>query len=260
MATYNSEPYVREQIDSILPELGAEDEVVIVDDRSTDGTLGVLRSLGDERIRIFVNDRNIGHVRSFETAMSHAVNEVIMLADHDDIWKRGRVRLLTDRLESTGDLLVASNFSLMDASGNSIGEPDGPIRADESEKHLANIARIFLGIRPYFGCTMAFRRELLPIVLPIPSFVEAHDLWIAMAANVIRSTAHVEERSLVRRLHKRNITPIRRRGPTLILKSRLILASSLAVLIARAARLRVTRASDKTTRIRARCADGEKVT
>jgi len=42
MATYNGAQTVARQLNSILPQLGAQDEVVIVDDRSTDDTVAVI--------------------------------------------------------------------------------------------------------------------------------------------------------------------------------------------------------------------------
>ena len=52
MATYNGERFIKEQIDSILCQLAAEDELIISDDGSTDKTLEVIESYGDNRIKV----------------------------------------------------------------------------------------------------------------------------------------------------------------------------------------------------------------
>ena len=52
IATYNGARYIGEQLASILKQLSAEDEVVVSDDGSTDGTLDIVRSFNDHRIRI----------------------------------------------------------------------------------------------------------------------------------------------------------------------------------------------------------------
>ena len=52
IATYNGARYIAEQLASILKQLSAEDEVVVSDDGSTDGTIDIVRSLNDHRIRI----------------------------------------------------------------------------------------------------------------------------------------------------------------------------------------------------------------
>lgn len=42
IATYNGEKYLREQLDSLYSQTRKPDEIVVVDDRSTDGTREIL--------------------------------------------------------------------------------------------------------------------------------------------------------------------------------------------------------------------------
>lgn len=53
MATYNGEKYIKEQLGSILCQLGDNDEVVISDDKSTDNTKLIIESFNDRRVRVF---------------------------------------------------------------------------------------------------------------------------------------------------------------------------------------------------------------
>ena len=58
IATYNGEKYIKEQILSILPQLGDDDEIIISDDGSTDETLKFLESFTDEereRVEALIN-------------------------------------------------------------------------------------------------------------------------------------------------------------------------------------------------------------
>ena len=52
MATYNGERFIREQINSILPQLRDTDELIISDDGSTDKTLEIVREIADKRIKL----------------------------------------------------------------------------------------------------------------------------------------------------------------------------------------------------------------
>jgi glycosyltransferase involved in cell wall biosynthesis len=56
MATYNGEKYIRSQLDSILHQLAPDDELVVSDDSSTDGTVGIIRDFTDQRIRLLENN------------------------------------------------------------------------------------------------------------------------------------------------------------------------------------------------------------
>ena len=44
LASYNGEKYIKEQLESILPQLDEKDEVIISDDRSSDDTVDTIRS------------------------------------------------------------------------------------------------------------------------------------------------------------------------------------------------------------------------
>ena len=100
MATYNGERYLREQVDSILRELGEGDELVISDDGSTDSTLDIIKSFGDVRIKIFHNEGHHGVNGNFENAISKSTGDYIFLSDQDDVWIEGKVK---ECLEALGD-------------------------------------------------------------------------------------------------------------------------------------------------------------
>ncbi|MEG0372957.1 MAG: glycosyltransferase, partial [Enterococcus sp.] len=57
MATYNGRHFIEEQLNSIFPQLSANDELIISDDHSTDGTWEFLLDLQktDTRIKLFQN-------------------------------------------------------------------------------------------------------------------------------------------------------------------------------------------------------------
>jgi hypothetical protein len=82
---------------------------------------------------------------------------------------------------------------------------------------------------------MALKRELIPLIVPIPSYVESHDLWIALAANQIGSNLHIDDKTLRKRRHDSNTTStVSGRSVFLKLRSRLVFARSMFDLSARA--------------------------
>ena len=72
MACYHGEQYIEEQIASILPQLSAEDELIIIDDHSSDRTGQIVQKMDDPRIRYVFNEKNLGVNRSFEKAIRMA--------------------------------------------------------------------------------------------------------------------------------------------------------------------------------------------
>ena len=66
IATYNGADYINEQLNSILLQLGPNDEVVISDDGSTDNTVAIIKSLNDKRIHLYENNQFKSPVFNFE--------------------------------------------------------------------------------------------------------------------------------------------------------------------------------------------------
>lgn len=206
MATFNGEQFIKIQVDSILKQLGNDDELVIVDDCSMDSTIQNLQRINDKRLRIHINDKNLGHVASFSKGISFCKGDYIFLADQDDVWVEGRVDLMIKSLVDSNCLLTSSNFVWIDDDERIIHIPYDGVSADSSGSFRTNIIDIFLGKTNYFGCAMAFRKELVQIILPIPEYVESHDLWIAKAANLLKSNKHLHYATLFKRKHLNNAT------------------------------------------------------
>lgn len=225
MATYNGARYLREQLDSILAELEPTDEVVIVDDASSDGTVALLEAYDDSRVRVFARDVNRGYVRSFEEALTRATGDVLMLSDQDDVWIPGRRALLVAALEERA--VAASNLVLL-STGAPLRSPltrrDWLLRTGGGAHRCRNQLKLLLGDAPYFGCAMAIRRDFLPVALPFPDgLTESHDLWLATVANAAGELVHVEQATLRRRVHGENASSDRPRGILPALRSRLLL-------------------------------------
>ncbi len=212
IATYNGSKYILKQIESIRSQLSENDEIIIVDDCSTDDTLSILNKIDDIRIKIFKNPKNTGHVKSFGRAISLAANELIFLSDQDDIWMDNRLNIFEDKfLQNSQLMLVTSKFNCIDENDNLIENSLKKISESNSNHYTKNICMIMLGNIGYYGCTMAFRRELVSKILPIPEYVEAHDLWIAMAGNLLKSNLHIKDKTLYHRIHQNNTSNLNRK-------------------------------------------------
>jgi glycosyltransferase involved in cell wall biosynthesis len=123
MATYNGLAHLDEQIRSLLGALAADDELVVVDDASTDGTWERLQRFGDVRMRLHRNPVNLGVRDSFQRALSLARFDVILLADQDDVWEVDkRDRLLETFVADPRVMVVVSDASLIDGDGRRLAD------------------------------------------------------------------------------------------------------------------------------------------
>jgi glycosyltransferase involved in cell wall biosynthesis len=234
MATYRGAEFVAEQIESIVAQLGPDDELVIVDDCSPDDTAAVVvetvARLGESRVTLTKTDTNLGYVRAFEAAIRRSRGRYVFLSDQDDVWPPGRHEAMIAGLSDS--LVVAGNHSILGRSGARLWYP--PLKAATSRRHVLNLFAIMIGYRPYFGCAMGFRREIVQGgILPMPTYLtESHDVWIAITGNVRRSIRHLDRDVVERRLHAANQTPLGIRGLRTIIEAR----ARFARLIAEAAR------------------------
>ncbi|UKA65451.1 glycosyltransferase [Arthrobacter sp. FW306-05-C] len=235
MATYNGQEFVAEQVESILAQLTSMDELIIVDDASTDGTLDVVRGFDDPRIVLLPSKENRGYVASFEKAITASRGEYIMLSDQDDVWPAGRVETLVNALQEKN--FAASNFTVFGGPANRYHKIQ--LKESDSRRWVANIITTWIGVRPYYGCTMAFRAAAKKLILPFPDFLtETHDQWIAIVANLNQDMIHVEAPTVARRLHDENTTPKSRRPTAVILRARIMLLRAFFVALGRRVRTR----------------------
>lgn len=184
MATYNGERFIKEQIDSILPQLSQDDELIISDDGSTDKTLEIIASYKDERIKLFHHNKTGNKyypslkvcysTSNFENALNQSKGEYIFLSDQDDIWEKNKVVESLELLKKYD--CVFHNFSEIDDAGNLINEKfykKNPL----SFNPLKDIVQLNI-----WGCCICFNREILNLSLPIPEKVPQHDTWIGLVA------------------------------------------------------------------------------
>jgi glycosyltransferase involved in cell wall biosynthesis len=204
MAAYNGERYIADQLQSILSQLDEDDEMVVVDDASTDRTVECVRALSDNRIRIIEHKENMGVSRTFEDALRAASNGIVFLSDQDDLWAPEKVStVLKAFLENPHVTLIATDAALIDARGELISRSYFADRGKFRAGLWANLLRNRFG-----GCTMAFRSTLLPEILPLPHEYDVlHDVWIGVRNSVSRNkTLYIDKPLVLNRRHSSTVT------------------------------------------------------
>lgn len=81
---YNRTELIRDTLDSVLAQDLPDQEVIVVDDGSTDGTLATLASYGS-RIRV-LEQKNSGPAVARNLGIAHATGDYITTFDSDDLW------------------------------------------------------------------------------------------------------------------------------------------------------------------------------
>ena len=107
---YNGESHLAETIDSVLAQSWGDFELIICDDRSTDGSLDVAASRSDGRIRILRNDRNLGFGGNWNRCLAATQGSYIKILPQDDLLHRDCLSKQAEVLESDAAGEVALVF------------------------------------------------------------------------------------------------------------------------------------------------------
>lgn len=201
MATYNGEKYIREQLDSILKQIGENDEIIISDDGSTDLTISILKEYASEYPNIMIKKGpRQGVIKNFENALMHSKGDYIFLSDQDDIWVDGKVNKVMEQFNKKMASVVLHDAVIVDGYGTEIGESFFTHRGSKPG-FIKNIVK-----NSYLGCCMAFDRNVLNIALPFPEKIEMHDWWIGLLGELYGDVIFLDDKFLRYRRHGNNVS------------------------------------------------------
>jgi glycosyltransferase involved in cell wall biosynthesis len=209
LATYNGEDFVVRQLQSVLKQLNDSDQVVVVDDCSKDQTVSLIKETFGDRVEVYVNASNSGPVKSFEKAISLAKGDIVFLCDQDDVWEEGKVeRVVNAFYNQDADLVIHDAYVV-----------DGNLQIIHSSWNQYNNNQVNQGImgnikkNAFTGAMMAFKKELVPFFLPLPSTIEMHDQWIALAAMLNKKKIVTIQEPLMKYVrHGGNVTGMKKRS------------------------------------------------
>ena len=186
LATYNGEKYLSQMLDSLLTQSRPADFIVAVDDGSTDSTVSILESYeGRLPLQITRLPKNQGHRAAFSKALELAQpqlgeNDMIALADQDDVWLPQKLQILEKTLQESNANLVFGDAQVIDSEGKIIAES---WRQKAGLPEHLSLKSILTGFTNVTGCMTLFKAKLLQQILPIPEQVAVHDQWITFCAS-----------------------------------------------------------------------------
>lgn len=156
---YNVEKYVEKCIKSIMNQTYSELEVIVIDDKSTDGTYDVLLKLKKEyndRFILLQNEKNSGLAYTRNFGVKKATGKYIGFIDSDDYVAPDYYEVLVEKILNDKSDLVVDDIQLVDESGNNIGNVVKSCILDEVSK----VSIIDNGLAAS-ACNKLLRKDLL---------------------------------------------------------------------------------------------------
>jgi Glycosyl transferase family 2 len=177
MPTHNRSTQLERAARSVLDQSGAEIELVIVDDASSDDTPAVTdRLANDRRVQVVRNDRSVGPGAARNKGIAATHGDLLGFCDDDDAWLPGAAGILAGYLASHTDLGVVTSWHQVvhDLTGRTV-QYRGPLVFGADALLWFNVVALPFGIirRSHFADDLSFDEKLPPC--------EDWDLWLRCA-------------------------------------------------------------------------------
>ena len=108
---FNEKKTIIEILNKVKNNLEKEDEIIIVDDFSSDGTREILKNLEDKSIKVLYHDKNYGKGKALSTAFKEKLNEIVIIQDADlEYDPNDYSQLLEPFIKTNAEVVYGSRF------------------------------------------------------------------------------------------------------------------------------------------------------
>ncbi|PIE67493.1 MAG: hypothetical protein CSA23_03440 [Deltaproteobacteria bacterium] len=198
----NCADYIEEAIESLLAQTMAPDEIIVVDNGSTDATLDRIKHFASKLIVSHEPKRGASAARN--TGVKLACNELIAFLDSDDISTPTRLEKQVKTLERDNDAaMVFCDVEYCDEAG----KPTGQVITYPGYRRDAFLGQLFERNRIPSTSAAMVRRSAFELAGGFDenySFNEEYDLWLRIAAK--NPVAYLPEPLVTYRIHCENIS------------------------------------------------------
>jgi len=191
ICAYNYARFLPRCLESVLSQSRSADEIIVVDDGSTDQTQDVVTGFGSVR---YVRQKNAGKAAAFNRGFQTATGTILCHLDADDFWLPEKLECVTDILTTTTVGGITHDALYVDAAGNRLYQTKAEASSLETPFHLSfrevlcscflyppgNLVRSPLGV----ANTICVWREAVADLFPLPE-----DLGLAVDGALIFAAA-----------------------------------------------------------------------
>lgn len=218
MAVYNGEPYICEQIDSIIAQTNQDWTLYIRDDASTDTTVQIIKEYivryAGKVVLIDEGGENLGCRGNFFRLLEAVDSEYYMFSDADDVWYPETIERCYSEICKLNDgicnrpIVVHTNWSVTDVALNILIKDFWKETKFCPEKFYSyNLIAI---ANPVGGSQMTFNHYLKTLLFPLADNTLMHDRWIPMVAAANHGVFKpIKEPLRLYRMHGNNVYGIK---------------------------------------------------
>jgi len=216
VCTYNGSKYIEAQLNSIVKQTYQNQEIIVVDDLSTDNTLELVKTIAKQHqnIKIVANKTNVGYIKNFERGIALAKGELISLSDQDDVWETTKTETLVNNLNNHQLVYCDSLFV-----NESLASKNESFSSVKNMLSTSNPLELIID-NCVSGHAMLFRKEIFNLAQPFPEDIP-HDWWLAYCATLKGSIKYIDQQLVKYRHHDNNVIVANKTKKTKSEKNRL---------------------------------------
>ncbi len=164
VVSWNGEPYLADCLDALAAQVGSDDEVIVVDNGSTDGSASLVRQRHPQ-VRLIENGRNLGFAGGCNVGLRAAEGQALLLVNQDVVVRPGWLEAMLAALAAAEVGVVGGKLLYPDGTiqhaGGILHDPQalpGHLGYREADRGRWDAAR---DVEYVTGAAMGFRREML---------------------------------------------------------------------------------------------------
>ena len=220
LATYNSEKYLKIQIDSILDQDYKHFFLYIRDDGSTDSTLFIINEYLRQFSNIFLLLDKVTQRKSmgsFMWMLENVKTDYYMFCDHDDYWLPNKISLTLEKMLYTESIspgkpvIIHTDLKVVNTDLQEISPSFWRFSKIRPDLLLDfNYQSVYNGLT---GCTMMINDSARIVSLPMNSYGTMHDAWIGLkVANSGGVIDYISTPTVLYRQHDNNVIGVKEVG------------------------------------------------
>ena len=178
--TYNRAKYINRAMDSVLGQTRPPDELIIVDDGSTDNTSEILEQTALRAafpVQV-LRQENRGAAAARNVGIAHATGDILCFLDSDDWWDKRKIELQLETMHGNPDSIISHTREVWFRNGVRVNQkkkhapPDGHIFADCLRMCVVGMSTVM--VKKELFIKYGLFNEELPCC-------EDYDLWLRVA-------------------------------------------------------------------------------
>src|ERR1044072_7149485 len=208
VTSFNYEKYIGKTIESILNQTVQDIEIIVVDDLSSDGSIAVVKSFDDPRIKLLINDKNMGVSWTNDRAMRRARGKYLALVDSDDWLDPRKTECQLAYFRENPDVSIVGTYvNFVDELGNRHARA-AEFEATVNRPHDFNSVDSWIVKNDLNHSSVMLKRQVYRTVGPIDSTMALawdYDFWMRALSHGFRFGV-VAKRLTSYRFHGANAT------------------------------------------------------